>query len=92
MRPDPESQDVLAITNTQRPSPQADANRENGTTRVNLPQLKGRMEWIDLERAVGSPGPVLDFGRQLSKRLPEACVCVGVHTLSGSMGVVRPAL
>ncbi len=92
MRPDPEPQDVLAITNTQRPVPQADANRENGTTRVNLLELKARMEWIDLERALGSPSPALDFGRQPSKRLPEACVCVGVHILSGSMGVVRPAL
>lgn len=92
MRPDPEPPDVLATTNTQRPIPQADANREKGTTRVNLLELKVRMEWIDLERAVGSPSPALDFGRQRLKRLPAACVCEGVYILSGSMGVVRPAL
>ena len=91
MRPDPEPHDVLALTNTERPVPQADPHRENGTTWVNLLELKARMEWIDPEGAVSSSGPPLDLRRQPPKRLPEALVGVGVHILSGSTGLVRPA-
>ncbi len=91
MRPDPEPHDVLALPNTERPVPQADAHRENGTTWVNLLELKARMEWIDPERAVGSSGPALDLRRQPSERLPEAFVRVRGHILSGSTGLVSPA-
>jgi len=71
MGPDPEPHDVFALPNTERPVPQADAHRNNGTTWVNLFELKARMEWIDLEGAVGSPGPALDLRRQASERLPK---------------------
>lgn len=49
------------------------------------------MERIDAEGAVSSPGRTPDLYRQPSKRLPEAFVCVRIHILSGSTGVVRPA-
>ena len=91
MGPDPEPQDVLALTNTKRPVPQADAHRENETARVNLLELKARMEWINPKGAVGSSGPALDLRRQPSERLPEAFVRVRGHILSGSTGLVRPA-
>ncbi len=91
MGPDPEPQDVLALTNTKRPVPQADAHRENGTARVNLLELKTRMEWIDPKGAVGSSGPALDLRREATKRFQEAFVRVRVHILSGSTGLVRPA-
>ncbi len=91
MRPDPEPHDILPLPNAKRPVPQADAHRENGTTWVNLLELKARMERIDSEGAVGSSGPALDLRRQPLKRLPEAFVRVRVHILSGSTGSVRPA-
>jgi hypothetical protein len=91
MGPDPEPHDVLALPDTERPVPQADADRENGAMRVNLLELKARMEWIGPEGAVGSSGSALDVRWQPPKRLPEACVRVRVHILSGSIGSVRPA-
>lgn len=91
MGPDPEPQDVLAFTNTKRPVPQADAHRKNEAARVNLLELKVRMEWIDPKGAVGSSGPALDLRRQAPKCCPEAFVRVRVHILSGSTGLVRPA-
>ncbi len=91
MGPHPEPHDVLAIANTERPVPQADARRKNGTMWVNLPELKARMEWIGPECSVRPSGPSLDMNRQAPKRFPEAIVRVGVHIFSGSTGLVRPA-
>ena len=91
MGPDTEPHDVFALPNTERPVPEAYAHREDGTTWVNLLELKARMEWIDLEGAVGSSGPALDLCRQASDRLLEAFVRVRVPILSGSTGFVRPA-
>jgi hypothetical protein len=91
MGPDPEPQDVLAITDADCPIPQADASREDGTPWVDLFELKARVGRIDPERAVGSPGATLDLRRELPKRFPEAFVRVRVHILSGSTGLVRPA-
>ena len=91
MGPDPEPHDVFALANTERPIPQADADREDGTMWVNLLKLKARMKWISPEGAVGSSGPTLDLRREPPKRLPEAFVRVRVHILSGSTGLVRPA-
>jgi len=91
MGPDPEPHDVFALPNTERPVPQTDAHRENGTTRVNLLELKARMEWIVLKGAVGSSSPAPDLCRQPSERLPETFVRVRRHILSGAIGLVRPA-
>lgn len=91
MGPNPEPQDVLALTNTKRPVPQADAHREYGTARVNLLELKARTEWIDPKGTVGSSSTALDLRRQAPKRCPEAFGRVRVHILSGLTGLVRPA-
>ena len=91
MRPDPEPHDVLALPNTERPIPQADADRENGALGMNLFELKARMEGIGPEGAVGSSGPALGMRWESPKRSPEAFVRVRVHILSGSTGLVRPA-
>jgi len=61
MGPDPEPQDVLALTDADCPVPQADAHREDGTPWMNLFELKARMRAIDPKGAVGSSGPALDM-------------------------------
>jgi len=91
MGPDPEPQDVLALTDADCPVPQADAHREDGTPWMNLFELKARMRAIDPKGAVGSSGPALDMRWEDPKRFPEAFVRVRVHIVSGSMGLVRPA-
>ena len=63
MRPDPEPHDVLALAHTERPVPQADADRDNGTMWLNLLELKLRMERIGAEGPVGSSGLALDLRR-----------------------------
>ncbi len=91
MGPDPEPQDVLALTDADCPVPQADAHREDGTPWMNLFELKARMGWIGPKGTVGSSGPALDMWWEGPKRFPEAFVRVRVHIVSGSMGLVRPA-
>jgi hypothetical protein len=91
MGPDPEPQDVLTLTDADGPVPQTDARREDGTSWMNLFELKARMGGIDSKRTVGSSGPALDVRWEAPKRFPEALIRVRVHILSGSIGLVRPA-
>jgi hypothetical protein len=86
VRADPEPDDILAITNTECPVCEADANRVDRAIWVNQLEPEAWVGRVAAEQCVGPASSPLDRTRQEPEGPPEPVGRPGVHRLSGSRG------